>query len=316
MTSEEFRCDPMFLRNQFQSNGTFELPIIKKQKPDLKELALIGYDQIKSDDHVNADRFVHFFLDDYKFEVIWNDPEPRLKKLSQYKGVLSPQFSAYYTMPFSVQLYQTFRSRWCGAYLQSKGLTVIPTVYWGKPQSYWYCFDGIEKGCVVAVSTIGVRKEKDFFLQGYGEMLHRIKPEAVICYGAAFPEMKGKVIEVSYAESNRLSGHKKFWTFPADKHSILVDPAEPQTQSGCLYIVKTGGTILTGYGGGGGRVPMGRRRGNMPGDHRRQNKQFDDVVRKLGLNREQAQELHREIGGEGMGYQEMLEFAMQWFETN
>lgn len=303
----------MFLRYQFQSDGTFELPMIKKQKPELKELTLIGYDQIKPGDRVNVSSFVRFFLDDYKFEVIWNNPEPRLKKLSQYKGVLSPQFSAYYTMPFSIQSYQTFRSRWCGASLQSKGLTVIPTIYWGKPQSYWYCFDGIEKGCVVAVSTIGVGKEKDFFLQGYGEMLRRIKPEAIICYGAAFPEMQGKVIEVSYAESNRLSGHKKFWTVPADKNLILVKPAQPRIRSGGFYIIKTGGMILTGYGGGGRRVPMGRRKGKMPGDHERQNKQFEKVVTKLRLSQKQAEELHHEITGAGMGYHEMLEFAQQWF---
>lgn len=51
----------------------------------------------------------------------------------------------------------------------------------------------------------------------------------------------------------------------------------------------------------------------MPGDHERQNKQADDVVRDLGLNKDQAQELHRLIGGEGMGYQEILKFARQWF---
>lgn len=165
----------------------------------------------------------------------------------------------------------------------------------------------------MAVSTIGVGKEKDFFLQGYGEMLRRIKPEVIICYGAAFPEMQGKVIEVSYAESNRLSGHKKFWTVPADKNSILVEPAEPQIRSGALYIIKAGGTILTGYGSGGGRVPMGRRRGKMPGDHERQNKQTEEVARQLGLSKDQQRELHVLIHNQGMGFREILEFAQQWF---
>lgn len=131
MTSEEFRNNPMFLRNQFKSDGTFEMPIIKAQKITLKDVSLIGYDQIKLNDNKNKDSYVHFFLDDYKFEVIWNDPEPRLNKLRQYKGVLAPQFSTYYTMPIAMQIYNTFRSRWCGAYLQSKGLTVIPTISWG-----------------------------------------------------------------------------------------------------------------------------------------------------------------------------------------
>ena len=139
------------------------MPIIRKQNIDLKDVKLLGYDQTRPSDKANAQSFVHFFLDDYKFEVIWNDPEPRIRKLRQYKGVLSPQFSTYYTMPASVQIHNTFRSRWCGAYLQSKGFTVIHTVSWGWPQSYWYCFDGIEKGSTVALSTLGVKKEKGLF---------------------------------------------------------------------------------------------------------------------------------------------------------
>ena len=114
LTSEEFRSNPMFLRNQFKTEGTFDIPIITNQKIDLSKISLIGYDQTKPDDKENKEGFVHFFLNYYKFEVIWNDPEPRLKKLIQYKGVLTPQFSTYYTMPASLQIYNTFHSRWCG----------------------------------------------------------------------------------------------------------------------------------------------------------------------------------------------------------
>lgn len=226
MKSEDFRNDPFFLRNQFSGYGIFEMPVIKKQDINLDNVSLIGYDKTKLGDKSETQKLVHFFLDDYKFEVMWNDPEPRLIKLNQYRGVLSPQFSVYYTMPTSLQIYNTFRSRWCGAYFQSKGINVIPTVLWGLPQSYWYCFDGIEKGSIVAVSTIGVRKEKDFFMQGFNEMLKRIHPSTVICYGKAFDEMKGNIIEVSYEETNNLkSTHsitslyyvKKTYFYPLDK---------------------------------------------------------------------------------------------------
>ncbi len=162
MTSEEFRKNPMLLRNQFDRYGTFEMPKIKKDDVTLENISLIGYDKINSG---KPEQVVHFFLDDYKFEVLWNDPEPRVEKLSAFKAVLSPQYSLYTEMPLAIQIYNTFRSRWCGAYLQSKGIKVIPSVVWGEADTYWFCFDGIEKGAVVAVSTIGVRKEKDFFSQ-------------------------------------------------------------------------------------------------------------------------------------------------------
>ncbi|MBQ4569363.1 MAG: DUF4417 domain-containing protein [Ruminococcus sp.] len=147
---------------------------------------------------------VHFFLDDYKFEVIWNDPLPRVEKLKSHKAVLAPNFSVYTEMPMAMKIYNTFRSRWCGAYLQSNGVKVIPTLAWGGPETFWFCFDGIPKNSVVAVSTVGVRTEKDLFMQGYNEMLRRIKPSKIICYGKSFEDMKGDIIEIDYAKTNNL----------------------------------------------------------------------------------------------------------------
>ena len=39
---------------------------------------------------------------------------------------------------------------------------------------------------------------------GYNEMLSRIKPSKIICYGKPFDEMKGDIIEVDYAKTNNL----------------------------------------------------------------------------------------------------------------
>jgi hypothetical protein len=111
-------------------------------------------------------------------------------------------------------------------------------VYWGQPQSYWYCFDGIEKNSVVALSTLGVKKEKDFFLQGYNEMLRRIEPKAIICYCDPFPEMKGHVIEVDYFKTNNLPHKKTFYGF---------------VDNSCYKA----GSITSGFGGGGGgKAPL------------------------------------------------------------
>lgn len=50
---------------------------------------------------------------------------------------------------------------------------------------------------------IRCKKTKEALLSGYNEMLRRIEPEAVICFGTPFPEMKGNLIEVDYLESRR-----------------------------------------------------------------------------------------------------------------
>ena len=110
----------------------------------------------------------------------------------------------------TMQLYNTFRNRWCGAYLASKGIRVIPTVNWGDETTFDFCFEGIPKGSIVAVSTYMVQEhnnhsdQKEFFLKGHHEMLKRIEPSKIICYSEPFPEMQGNIISVDY----ELSGWK------------------------------------------------------------------------------------------------------------
>lgn len=193
----------MFLRNQFKSVGMFKLPLVKKQQISLEDVKLIGYDKVnQSEDY---EKIVHFYLDDYRFESIYNNPEKKIETLKQYKAVLTPDFSMFVEMPVALQLFSTFKNRWVGAYLQEQGICVIPTVRWGDLTSFNFCFDGIEKGSIVAVSTIGIKKEKSHFMLGYNEMLSRIKPSEIICYGKPFNEMKGDIIEVDYGETNNLS---------------------------------------------------------------------------------------------------------------
>ena len=90
----------------------------------------------------------------------------------------------------------------------------------------------------MAVTTLGVRKEKDFFLQGYNEMLRRIEPENIICYCEPFPEMKGKFIVVDYAQTNHLSQARKL-----------------TNTSSCYIVKKTGYVIRDGFGSAGGGGP-------------------------------------------------------------
>ncbi|CAB3764576.1 RHS repeat-associated core domain-containing protein [Paraburkholderia humisilvae] len=51
----------------------------------------------------------------------------------------------------------------------------------------------------------------------------------------------------------------------------------------------------------------------MPGNNYTQNKQTRAIAVQLGLTKDQSQQLHREIGGQGMGYHEALERAKDMF---
>ena len=213
MTEENYRyrTNPLFLRNQFTETGKYGIPLLPKssfRKEDLEDICFIAFNQINRDSGFHKDRLVHFFLYDYEFEKVWKRPEPYLSLLKPYRGVLTPDFSMYLEMPAALQLYNTFRNRWCGAYFAQHGLPVIPTVNWGKEESFDFCFEGIPKGSVVAVSTCMVsehgnhRDQKEFFLNGYKEMLRRIEPEAILCYHWPFPEMDGNIVTVSYESSS------------------------------------------------------------------------------------------------------------------
>jgi hypothetical protein len=154
---------------------------------------LIGFDKTHLEDQNHLDRMVHFFLYDYRFERVWKNPDNDIEKLSRYRAVLSPDFSMYLEMAPVMQLYNVFRNRWCGAYWASKGIRVIPTVNWGDESTFDFCFDGIEKGSVVAVSTYTREDNIDGFMLGYNKMLEIIEPSAILCYGTPFPEMKGNI---------------------------------------------------------------------------------------------------------------------------
>ena len=99
------------------------------------------------------------------------------------------------------QLESVAKNRWCGAYWQSKGLTVIPTISWSTPRSFDFCFDGVEKNATVAIGMIGCKGNKTGFMRGYHAMLEKLKPTVIICFGTPFEEMSGNIITSDYRSS-------------------------------------------------------------------------------------------------------------------
>ncbi len=132
---------------------------------------------------------VHFFLFDAIFESVWNAPTKSARYLNRFNTLLSPDFSLHADLPLALQIYNVYRSRWCAAHWTANGHTVIPTVGWGTPDSYAFCFDGIAPHSVVALTTLGTRRRKEDFLHGFDAMVERVMPSAVLCYGEPFAEM-------------------------------------------------------------------------------------------------------------------------------
>lgn len=89
-------------------------------------------------------------------------------------------------MPYPQRVWNNYRGKLIGAWLQSQGVTVIPNVTWSLPDSYDYCFDGIPQRSVIAINSTGVARwgfARFLWLKGYREAIKRLDPIAVIRYG-------------------------------------------------------------------------------------------------------------------------------------
>lgn len=203
--TKELRMDPLFLRNSFNSCGKWGIPLIKNQSIDLCNLKLISCSDTRANDsEKNINCGVHFFVDDRRFDNIYKNPRKSLSKYSQYKFLLTPDCSTFAEMEPWRQLESVAHSRWVGAYWQSEGRIVFPTITWSTPLSYEFCFDGVQKHSIVAIGMIGCKNNKSGFMHGYNAMLNKLEPEAIICFGKPFKEMQGNIIEVDYIQSRKV----------------------------------------------------------------------------------------------------------------
>lgn len=191
------KLDDLFKENErHRTNDTYNLRIMDNenvsdfwQMPIIKNdnfipSKLIGFNYAKTSKEKNVG--IHFYLDDYQFERLWNNPEEYIDILKQYECILSPDFSLYMDMPMPMKIWNIYRSRLIGQYYQSQGIKVIPTLSWAEEETFEFCFEGIPKGSIVSISTIGVKKNKEalkIWKAGVDELIRRIEPSTILVYG-------------------------------------------------------------------------------------------------------------------------------------
>lgn len=181
---------------KFQTVGKYDTPILKPYRYEPSEF--IGFNYAKSVKN-KSDKSLHFFIDDYQFERLWREPTQYIGLLSQFHSIMTPDFSLYTDYPKSLQIYNHYRKHWLGAFWQSVGFKVIPTIAWSDESSFEWCFDGVPKGATVAVSSVGTQKNKEskkLFKNGWDKMLEILEPETVIFYGAVPEDCKANIIKI------------------------------------------------------------------------------------------------------------------------
>lgn len=215
---EESRDDPRQDKPYFPGAGQYGIPEIMPEQYSPVEWIPFNFAKtaIKTDGVG-----VHFFLDDYQFVRLWNDPYRYINLLSKFDYILSPDFSTFTSMPLAVQIFNHYRKHWLAYFYQLQGISVIPTISWSDDSSFSWCFDGEPTASVVAVSTVGVMnnaKAKEYFMIGYNEMKRVLSPSKILCYGKLLPEIENEVEYIGCyykkirAESEAKHGRQReFW---------------------------------------------------------------------------------------------------------
>ena len=190
-------------RWNFFSKNKWNIPTLKGIDKFDENVQFIGFNYAKTcEKQQKTDFGVHFFLDDYQFNRLWNRPDKYIPLLSKFKYVLSPDFSMYTDYPKAMQMWKHYQKHWLGAYMELFGIKVITTVGWSDKDSFKWCFDGEPRNSIVAVSSIGTQKDKEskqLFLEGYNKMLEVLKPTKILFWGNIPNEIdKSNVIHMGY----------------------------------------------------------------------------------------------------------------------
>ena len=178
----------------FPGVGKYDIPRILPMEVE-QPVEMIGFNfaaRYKHPERVG----IHFFLKDYQFSRLWTSPDMYTGMLRRFRFVCTPDFSMYTDFPLALQINSHYRKHWLGAYWQSKGITVIPTICWSDERSFEWCFDGEPEKSTVAVSSVGTQlneRSKSLFLLGYQQMMSRLHPKMVLFHGRIPAEITAKM---------------------------------------------------------------------------------------------------------------------------
>lgn len=194
----------------FEGVGEYRIPQIKPVT-ELYVKDWIGFNYVSTTKKQRETTGVHFYIDDYQFERVWNQPWRYSKTFNEFGAIMSPDFSTYLDFPKAVRVFNHYRKHWCGAYWQEMGAIVVPTIEWGTKEDYSWCFDGEPEGGIVAVSNVGIMRDKELranYMEGYKEMLIRLQPKEVLMFGHTFDDYPGPVHYIKYQQAKGSQGEE------------------------------------------------------------------------------------------------------------
>lgn len=140
----------------------------------------------------------HFYVDDYRFEAIWNNPNKIIN--SDCLSIIEPNLSLFNTTPVSFGLHLIFKKRWISRYLQSENIRIFVDLNVNSKFAE-YNLLGVPDGWI------------SFATRGYADRLQDLEFE----YNLAVKKSGGNPIFVIYG------GGKKVQDFSAEHNCIYIE---------------------------------------------------------------------------------------------
>ena len=164
--------------------GDWDMPVIEpEQRVPTK---LVPFSVAVSKSHKSREGFVHFCEDDGDFERFWKNPRKYLSRLLEFDGAISPDFSTCSDMPIPLSIWNTYRNKLCGAWLQRQGMHVIPLVRMVEhiaPMT----LAGIPRHAPVAVcarGNVSNPEKRALFVRTLKCAIDELRPTRIIWYGS------------------------------------------------------------------------------------------------------------------------------------
>ena len=199
-----------FMITGAEFDGKYDIPIIPACSFDYTPEDSIDFEESFSRKIKNHRRLnVNFYIDDVKFNRIWNNPDKYLDHLRCFHSVTMPDFSICTGdsgMPFALNIYNKYRNHALAWYLHMNGINIVPSVPILDKENLDWCFDGFLKHSILSVCSNGRVRSKAArleFCEGFKEMCDRLEPTCVWIVGKIPDELNADVSIVNYQTRNQ-----------------------------------------------------------------------------------------------------------------
>jgi len=125
---------------------------------------------------------IHCYVDDWRLESIWRADDLQKTRFSGQVAI-APDFSVFADDPLPLAQFQIWRNRVVSWHWKQAGCRVIPTVQFGKPDSWKFAVSGVTRGSLLAIRGPGLRVDMGFWREACEFWQEAVSPSIIIQFG-------------------------------------------------------------------------------------------------------------------------------------